>query len=293
MLGNLCTIADGQLMTFIIGRFQGMAAVGLYQVGHQIAALPISEIAAPIRPPLFAGFSRVWEDVAELRRQYMNGLELQWVLLVPLSIGLALTSREVTLLFLGGETWGSLARLMPLIAVFSLFDNFGPYVQMIFIVTNRQRAMVAAYFALILFRLLVTGYAAATHGVEGAAWALLGTAILNSSIWQVMVGPLLALRLPSVLAALWRGTAAAMLMAGVVLLVPEDLGAWAGGGTLAVTLVLLAKSAVGAVTYIGAVVALWMVAGSPQHAAEAHLLRAGTAALERALAMLAPRRRAL
>ncbi|MDB5372849.1 MAG: hypothetical protein JWP04_1491 [Belnapia sp.] len=294
MLGNLCTVADGQLMTFIVGRFQGMAAVGLYQVGFQIAALPITEIAAPIRPPIFAGFSRVWHDVEELRRQYMNGFELQWVLLVPLSIGLMLTSREVTLLFLGGEKWGSLATLMPLIALYSLFDNFGVFVQMIFIVTNRQRPMVIAYFVLILLRLVVVAYGAATHGIEGAAWALLGSAILNASVWQAMVGPLMNLKPSRVLRALWRGTLAALVMCAVVLLVPDDVGTgMLGAATWQVVFALLVKAGVGAPAYIGALLLFWALSGSPQQAAEAHLVRACQAALQRSLAGLMPRRRAL
>ena len=290
MLGNLCSVVDGQLMNFIIGRFHGMAAIGLYQVGLQIAVLPISEIAAPLRQPIYAGFSRIYHDIDELRRLFMAGFELQWLTLLPLTVGLALTSHEVTLLFLG-EKWLALTTLMPLVTLFGLFDAFGVYTHNVFVVLNKQAALVTTYFVLILVRLAAAIYGATSYGIEGAAWAWLITSILNATLWQVMVGPLLQLPLRTVLRALLRGSLAAVAMSGLVLLLPADIGVRFVPSVWLVAVTFAIKVTLGAVAYIGTIVILWLAAGAPPQSAEAYLIRASADVWSRIVAAISLRRR--
>jgi len=280
LLHNLCCLIDGQLMNWIIGRTRGIAAVGLYQVGYQIAALPVTEIAVPIRSPFFAGFARIYHDLAELRRQFLNGLELQWLVLLPLSVGVALTAREVTLIFLG-ERWVELVPLIPLIALYALCDSFGVNTHNIFLVLNRQAKMVITYFGIILVRTAAVTYGAYEYGIIGAVWALLITAVVNVTLWQLQAGTMLRLAVWDVARVLWRGGLAALLMCGVVWLVPDTIGARLGLHFWPVILALVAKAGLGACTYVGTVLLLWLAAGAPGQSAEAQIMRAVVAGLAR------------
>jgi lipopolysaccharide exporter len=278
-LGNISAIINQQMMNLVIGRFQGMAAVGLYQIAYQIAALPISEIAAPLGQPAYAGFAKVRHHPGELVRYVLAGLALQWLVILPLSAGIALTAREVTLVFLG-DRWTALVPLMPIVAMFALFDALAGYLATLFIVLDRQARMVLTGYGVMLLRLGSVVYAADTYGLIGAAWAMLGAACLNVALWQAMAGRLLGQRPGWMLGALWRPALAAALMAGAVLAIPADAAVrlslpWPIAATLGI------KAATGAAVYLAVTLALWQASGRPGQSAESHLARMASGALAR------------
>jgi O-antigen/teichoic acid export membrane protein len=272
LLGNVSSLLDSQLMNVVIGRMQGMAAVGLYQVGYQVAALPLSEIAAPLRAPAYAGFAKARTSIEAMRRQFLTSLELQWVVILPLSVGIAVTAPEVTVLFLGAS-WVELVPLMPIVALFALFDAIGVFTHNVFIVLNRQKLFVATAFAAVAVRLALVVLGASEAGLIGAAVAMLATAILSALVWLAMAGRLVRFTLAEIASRFWRATVAAGAMAGLVLLpaatvAPPGVG-WAGLGAL-----LLLKVAVGGIAYPAVLLMLWLAAGRPRHSAEAHILHA-------------------
>ena len=280
LLNNVCSMCDQQMMNFVVGRLRGVSAIGLYQVGAQIGLLPITELAAPIRQPFYAGFAKIYHDLPELRRQYVTGLEMIWVLLLPLSLGIALTSREVTLLFLGSQ-WTDLIPLMPLIALFGLTDAVGQNTHNLFIVLNRQARMVASYFVLIGIRLVAVYIGTLKAGVLGAAWALLLTSILNAIVWQGLANQLLEIGFWDLMGRFWRGALAALVMVAVVLPIPAGVGTHLGFMLWPELTTLLVKTLVGAVAYIGTLGLCWWLSGQPRPSAEGHILEWGAAALRR------------
>lgn len=288
-LGNISAVLSSQLMNLVIGRVEGMVAVGLYQIAYQIAALPISEIAAPLAQPAYAGFARVRHHRSELRRYVLAGLALQWLTILPLSAGIALTAREITLLFLG-ERWTALVPLMPLVAMFALFEALAGYLASLFVVLNRQARLVITGYGVMLLRIGSVVYATVTYGLIGAAWATLGVTAFNFLLWLAMAGRLLEERPGWSLPALWRPTIAALLMAGAVLAIPAGAGAllgpppWSVAGTLAI------KSAAGAAVYVAIALVLWRAAGMPGQSAEAHLTRMAGDTLARLRTMIPIRR---
>ncbi len=264
-LGNVASILDMQLMNFVLGRYVGIGAVGLYQVVYQVAALPISEIAAPIRQPIYAGFSRIHHDAALLRAQFLKGLEMQCVVILPLSFGIVVTAPDIVALFLGAK-WQAATALLPALALYALFDALGQYTHHLFIVLNRQRSYTFTFYASLAVRLPLTIWAASIAGARGAALAMLATAGFNMVLWAFQARPMLALRWTEVLARVWRaGTALLALAAGVLL----------AGRLLAgqpVALRFAAEVAGGGLAYAAALLLLWRLAGAPGDASEAQLL---------------------
>jgi len=87
-VNNFFTMLDNQLPTYVIGSHDGVAAVGRFQMANQVAALPASEIAAPIRGPAYSGLARVTHDHSALRRQLINQIGVLVLIVVPLSLGI-------------------------------------------------------------------------------------------------------------------------------------------------------------------------------------------------------------
>lgn len=271
-LGNVGFIFDLQMMNFVVGHYLGLPSVGVYQVANQIAVLPISEIAAPIRQPIYAGFSKIFHDIPQLRHQFMKGLEMQCVIIVPLSVGIALTAPEITAVFLG-QKWEAVTSLLPIIAMYGLLDAIGHYTHNVFIVLNRQRLYTLTYYAALAVRIPLTVWATLHDGIRGAALAMLFTAGVNAVLWMVQAGPLLHLRWRLVLSATWRALAAAAVMGIVVRSAAAAMGPPAtAGGEPYLLLRFIAEVGAGGVAYTASLLAFWLLSGSPAETAEGHLV---------------------
>jgi O-antigen/teichoic acid export membrane protein len=277
MIGNVLWVIDGNAMTFVIGRIAGSSAIGMYQVGNQIGGLPASEIAAPIRDPLYAGSARLIGDLVQLRRYFFENLELMVAVIVPLSLAIFLLAKPIAVIFLGSK-WLATIPLIRYCALYALFDAIGHYPSGVYTVLNRQRD-----FSLILAGALVVRVPAiiigGMHGgPQGAAMALAASAFLNMLLWNTFIPKELGARPGDYFRSTWRTVAASgvmvVAMSAVISFYPEPH---------AVALQLLrfaAACAVGAGTQIATQFGLWALAGRPD-GAERVALRAAAALIER------------
>ena len=264
-LGNLCVVSDGQLMSLVVGHFLGMGQVGFYRVGEQIAALPISELAAPIRRPTYAGLSRVKDQAPAMRRVFLNGMAAQAAIVFPLTLGVILTSPEIVGLFLGPQ-WLPLVWVLPVIAAYQFCNAVGEYVHVLLIVSDRQRLYALTFYVTIALRIPLTIWGAVHWGLFGAALAMLVSAAWNAVIWTAQVNRILDLRWWSELAACWRTLLSGLFMATVVLLAARTLRDLP---ILDLPLRLGLESLVGAVVYFTVHTLLWWSAGTPEDTPEA------------------------
>ena len=96
-------------------------------------------------------------------------------------------------------------------------------------------------------------------GVIGAAWAILGAALIQVPINYLILLRLLRARWRDLGATLWRPAAASFIMATVIKTVEAHWSSPAGPA-----LELAMYIPLGAVAYIGTVALLWLLAGSPE-----------------------------
>lgn len=268
-LGNLCVVSDSQLMNFVVGHFLGLSQVGFYQVGNQIAALPISELAAPIRRPVYAGLSRVKDQVAAMRRVFLSGMAAQAAIVFPLTLGVVLTAPEIVRLFLGAK-WVPLTWVLPVIAAYQLCNAVGEYVHVLLIVSNRQRLYALTYYITIALRIPLTIWGAVHWGLFGAAMAMLVSAMWNAAIWTAQVNRIIGLPWWSELASCWRTLISGGIMSIVVLLATGPLR---GMPALDVPVRLALESLIGGITYFAAHTLLWLSSGMPEESPEAYVMR--------------------
>lgn len=285
MVSNIQLMIDAYSMTFIVGRVAGTAAIGLYQVANQIASLPASEIAAPIRPPMYAGFARIAGDRPALRRQVLDGLALIVTIIAPLSIGIGLMAEPVTRLSLG-TPWLAAIPLVRLCAFYALFDAIGHFTHNIYIVLHLQRRFVGIFTVALAVRVPALIVGAIWFGVIGAVFALAATAAFNMVLWSVGLFPLIGIGFADLLRGVWRCVFASVLMSAAVM---GLLAVWPDAAALMPMLIrCVAISLCGAAVHIAAQLAVWYLVGSPA-GAEAQLLQTIRQALLRIVALSARR----
>jgi O-antigen/teichoic acid export membrane protein len=268
MITNVLTVIDMYCMTLAVGRIAGTPAIGVYQVANQIGSLPASEIAAPIRDPIFAGYSRIAEDLTLLRKHFLSNFSLLVAVIAPLSLGICLMAEPITVLFLG-QKWMAAVQLIRLTALYALFDSIGHSAGAIYMTLHRQRRFVELFTLIIAIRIPAIVVGAYLDGVNGAAIALVITAAVNMILWNGYIPAELAVKGRDFWHASWRTVLACVPMAVSVWVLLES---WpAPAATLPALVRFIAICLAGGVVHITTQLAAWLLSGSPA-TAEAEVL---------------------
>lgn len=256
---NACGALDGQAPNLILGGLLGVTHAGRYAVAYQISASPITEIAAPIRRPLYAGYARVQEDAERLRRNYLDSLGLLAAVILPLSAGIALVAPEVERIALG-PNWAGTAPLISLSAFYALAESIAFFTHNVLMLRDRLRLMVLLFGGVVVLRMPLVALGAWLGGPEGMLLVLTATSVANALAWQAAAGRELGYGLGMVWSELRRPAIGVAVMSAAVLALRAALpGAAPGIGGALGHLALL--SGLGAAVHVGTVAALWRMDG--------------------------------
>ena len=258
---NVCSAAEGHTPNLILGAMRGVTETGRYAVAHQISASPISEIAAPIRQPLYAGYAKVKDDPEKLRRTFLDSLGLLAAIVLPLSVGIALVAPEVERVALG-RSWAGTAPLLSLCALFTLADSFSVFTHNAFLLRDRLRLMIAIFGTTVLLRLPLMLIGVWWGGASGMLGILVAVSVVSAVAWHAATARVLGYRLREAAAELRRPAIAVVVMAAVV--IAARLGLPDADPAFGASLLrLMILSAIGAIVHIATVAVLWWMAGRP------------------------------
>jgi len=267
---NIFSLINDYLIIILIGRIGGAGSVGLFRTAEQVGILPVSEVAAPIRGPMYAGYAKVLHDRERLCRHVVDGLSLTLMIITPLSIGIALTAKLIEQVALGAE-WAGAAPFIQVCAFYALFQGIGEFTHNLYVVMDRQRRFVAIMGVTVAIRLVLVIWAGLAYGVLPAAAMFAVTSFFSSAIWFSQLTVMIGLSMRRTFAAVWRTFTATGIMSGGVY---WFLVAWPYDATMPGRVIeLILAVALGGVLYIGPLLGLWLLCGRPagpeDHAAKA------------------------
>ena len=258
LVNNVLTMIDNFMMPAVLGHTGGVRTVGIYQVSYDLAALPASEVAAPVRKPMHAGYARVAEDLGALQRQALDGLGFLTMLIVPMSLGICVTAPYAVHVALGAQ-WTDATPVVALAAIYTLFDALGHFTGGIYMVRHAQRPYVAIMAVCLALRLALVIPAALYGGLVAAAAMMSITAIINAALWFSHLRGLLHIGWRHLAAPTWRSFAAASAMMAAV--AAAEL-AWPLQESIAL-IQWIAFSAFGAAVHATVQLSLWAIQGKP------------------------------
>jgi len=265
MVTNTLWVVDGSMIMFVLGRIVGASGIGLYQIANQVGSLPASEIAAPIRDPAAAGYARASKSPDLMRQSFLENLGLLVAVVMPLSLGIAVMAEPITLIFLGAK-WAAATPVMAYCALFALFDCIAHFPGALYIVLDRQRALVYVLAVTLAIRVPAVIIAAKLGGMTGAMMALTASAFLNMFIWNGALPAILNLKLSDILRVTWRSILAGVVMMAAVYLMMKS---WPASDMALLRFVAIALA--GGVVLLAVQFSLWMISGRP-HSAESMAL---------------------
>jgi teichuronic acid exporter len=170
--GSLIWFAYNRADMIIMGRTLGVEKAGVYNVGSEVASIPMSRINAVMGEVAFSAFAKSKDDLQRAKQYLEKSLRLMGALIFPVFYGISIVANEMVYLLLG-EKW-SLAG--PVIFILCLVLPFRMLVSIMF---NFSNGMGEARFnmvnSIIMAVVLITAiYVGAMQGINetAAAWVV-------------------------------------------------------------------------------------------------------------------------
>lgn len=253
-----------RLHQIVVASRESSAVMGTYTLAGQIAAMPTTELLAPLNRVLFPAFVKVKHDLVELKRVFLLAQSVQALVVIPAAVGMTLVAHEAVVIMLG-EKW---LPAVPFVEIFALLGCFtaitssGFYVLATlgkFRITALYAWIQVAVFALLAYVVFPN---AGAEDVAKLRLVLATTGLISFTLFMRRELP--GLRVREMFASVVRpGIGAALMYAALILLQANLL--------LPALPMLVLKVVTGGLVYSAAVLVTWAFTGRNE-GAESYLL---------------------
>lgn len=267
LVSNFATVLQAKVPHFVVGRSLGAGSLGVLAVSSEIAQLPSSDVIAPINRALFPGFARMADDRDLLRSTFLDAIAVIVLLVVPAGVGIGAIAEPLVRLLLG-EKWLEAVPIIQVLAIATAIAVISSGSSSAFLAMGkpRQWTLLSGVRLAVLVPLVIL--LTRSMGLVGAALAELAASVLFLGVSVPVMLRHLKVSHFAFFSRIWRPIVSSGLMAVAVALV---LRAMPDNATAEAGMQLLSGIAVGLLTYVLMVSALWGLSGRPQ-GAEAVLL---------------------
>lgn len=260
VLNNTLYFIRHRAAAFVLGRFGGTPAVGLFTVAYEISHLVTSELVAPINRAVFPGYAKMAHDRGELRKGYLQVMSVIAVISIPVATGIA-ASADLLVPVMLGPNWLEAIPLIQILAFSGAIAILETNIGSAYLALGRPQILTLVYtiFAstfVIFLVMLVPRY-----GPTGAAQASLLAGLTNIPVQLYLMRRTLGINFTDLAHVFFRPIASSASMFWIVRTLIDRYSV----GEVATTQIPLLVSAVclGGLTYVGIDLLLWISAGRP------------------------------
>lgn len=262
-ISNLIQFLHSRSTDFILGRTVGSHSLGIYNIAAEIAALPATELIAPLNRAVYPAYSRLSTRLDELASRFLEVFSLIALIALPVSFGLVSVAEPAVRVMLGPQ-WMEAVPIIRVVALSGLVGALQSNLYLVIVALGKPKINTMLGSVLLLVTLPTIVFASLHYGIVGAAWAHLFSALLGLTGISLVFNRITGIRIGSLITTLWRPAIAAAIMASGLF----PLDAWLVAGpesSLAINRLLILIVA-GMGLYVSAILLLWTVAGRPKGA---------------------------
>lgn len=259
-ISNLIQFMHSRSTDFILGRTVGSHGLGVFNIAAEIAAMPSTELIAPLNRAVYPAYAQLASAPDKLRERFLEVFGIICLIAFPVAVGLYCVSGLVVSVLLGPQ-WQEAVPIMQIMGLVGLIGALQSNMYLVVLAMGQPKANTYLAGFLLLLTLPAIIYASLHYGAVGAAYAHLTAAIFSFIGIVVVFSRITATPKIKLLVLIWRpllasGTMALCLLAAAAL-VQEQFS------NVSAIVQLIAQVLVGALVYSGAAVALWGMAGRP------------------------------
>lgn len=262
-ISNLIQFLHSRSTDFVLGRTVGSHGLGVYNIAAEIAAMPSTELIAPLNRAVYPAYSRLAALREQLWERFLEVFGIICLLAFPVAVGLYCLSELVVILLLG-EKWHEAVPIMRIAGFSGLLAALQGNLYLVILALGQPRANTLLSAGLLVVSLPAVVFASLQFGPLGAAYAHFAVSVLGFIGIVIVFTRFTGLPVARLIAVMWRPFLASASMALTL------FGTMAAINAQLPTLPLFAKLVVlvltGAAFYVGAALALWFLAKRPASA---------------------------
>lgn len=265
LLRGIGIYLNESLHRFLVGRRESSNVMGAYSMGSEVAALPSTELLAPLSRVLFPIFVKLKHDLPKLKEAFLLALSIQAVVGMPAGTGLAVVSPEMVLVLLGDKWVAAIpfVQIMGAINIVIAISTSGGYV---LLALGRAKITALNAWLQVLMFAAIAALVIPKGGAMAIALLRLAVAVCGLfAFFYLIKRELPSLRVLEILNSVWRPSVASALMVIVLLTFP-------GLDTLSALAQLILRVSIGAIVFCASLLLLWRCSGCPD-GAENYLLK--------------------
>lgn len=137
-LTGITNFANQNSDAFFVTYYLGAVATGIYTTGKRITNTLNTVISASLLRVSLPAFAKLQNNDEELRKIYLGLTTITAMVTAPLFIGLAVLSKDITLLLLGTK-WLEAVPVMQIVTVIGFLTSIGHYNQSIMLAKNKPQ----------------------------------------------------------------------------------------------------------------------------------------------------------
>jgi lipopolysaccharide exporter len=259
---SMAGLVRDRIDMFVVGRLMAPTAVGVYAIGEEVAALPTTELVAPLCRACFSSFAAARRAGQGIEEAFMRPVAIAFMITFPAGLGISLLADPLVRLIMG-EKWAPAIPIIELLGVMGALAVFGLVAATALAAFGMLRQQFTITLSCLVPRLALLVLLVGQFGILGAAIGALSGMVFEHCAFMVLMFRHLNLNVVELVRRIWRPIIAAAVMAAI--LVAAGAG-WtqATGGALDLVWTLAGASALGAAVYALALVVLWWLSGRPK-----------------------------
>ena len=262
-ISNLIQFLHSRSTDFILGRTVGSHGLGIYNVAAEIAAMPSTELIAPLNRAVYPAYARLANARDQLWGRFLEVFSIISLLAFPVAMGLYCLSGLVVSVLLGPQ-WQQAIPIMQVIGLAGLVGALQSNMYLVIVAMGKPKANTILSAGLLLVSIPIVIFASIHYGAVGAAYAHFVAALFGFAGIVVVFSRVTGMLKRKLFLVMWRPLLASSIMA-LILQQTESLLA-ANMPTLKPVMHLLALLPVGAFSYLAGIAALWYLAAKPASA---------------------------
>jgi O-antigen/teichoic acid export membrane protein len=246
----------------IIGRLIGPAQFGLFSVGSELGALPVTELVEPLGRVMFSGFASLHNGAQSLANMFLGAVGMGFMITLPAGIGISMIADPMVRLTLG-EHWLGAVPVVEILAVGATFAVFAQVCGELLNAVGRPHVTLCISSISTVLKIGGLLVLVPLTGLQGAASALVLAGIFDLVQLLRLTLPLIGASLLQLLASIVRPVLATGAMVACLWFL--DMAWTSSHGVTIFDLVVDAglRSAAGAICYVIILTGAWFVAGRP------------------------------
>lgn len=265
LVQGIGTYFSMNLDRLIVGGQTDTKTVGEYTIAQEIAAMPTSELLAPINRVLFPAFVAAKHNLTRLADKFVLSQSVQGLVALPASVGLALVAEEAVLVLLGSK-WTAAIPFIQVLAFAYIAEALSTSAKYVILTLGKAKLSALIVWVQLLVFVVLVGFTFSDYQTLYVAWIRVASTFVGLALVLIVLRTLLPdLTAWDLTRHLSRSVIAVFSMALIVTYTQSIIH-------LAPFPMLMAKILIGVGSYVSTVLLLWLAVGKPD-GAEKYILR--------------------